>query len=205
MGPLPQSSRFLTGLVALVLVGIFYVLSRDPTLSEREAAELASRFRFSKLPLPELAGVPYKRTQTEMVRAVHPSLRHVSSFVSFVGAAVALADLDGDGLPNDLLLVDPRVDQVMVAPAPGTGERFEPFALSPSPLAYVLSWPVIGAVSLELSGTMRRLLEPSLGPSRGDVVGAETCVRSSRMVRRSRRIARGKKSWRVRQPVADSR
>ena len=52
------------------------------------------------------------------------------------GAAVALADLDADGLPNDLLLVDPRIDQVMVAPAPGTGGRFEPFAMSPDPLPY---------------------------------------------------------------------
>ena len=52
------------------------------------------------------------------------------------GAAVALADLDGDGLPNDVLLVDPRIDQVIVAPVPGTGGRYEPFALSPAPLPY---------------------------------------------------------------------
>ena len=56
--------------------------------------------------------------------------------VSFVGAAVALADLDADGLPNDVLLVDPRIDQVIVAPAPGTGGRYEPFAMSPAPLPY---------------------------------------------------------------------
>jgi hypothetical protein len=129
-------SRFITALIALVLVGILYALSRDPVLSAPETAELASRFRFSKVALPELSGIPYKRAREEMVRAVHPSLRHISSLISFVGAAVALADLDGDGFPNDLLLVDPRVDQVMVTPAPGSRERFEPFALNPSPLPY---------------------------------------------------------------------
>jgi len=49
--------------------------------------------------------------------------------ISFVGAAAALADLDGDGLPNDLVFVDPGVDRVTVAPAPGTGTRYEPFPL----------------------------------------------------------------------------
>ena len=132
-------SRYIPALVALILVGILFVLSLDPALPGPETAELASRFRFSKLPCPEITGASYKRTREQMVRQVHPSLRHISSLISFVGAAVALVDLDGDGLPNDLLAVDPRVDQVMAAPAPGSGARFEPFALNPAPLPYQAS------------------------------------------------------------------
>jgi hypothetical protein len=49
---------------------------------------------------------------------------------------VALNDLDGDGLPNDVCYVDVRTDEVIVAPVPGTGLRFRPFALWPSPLPY---------------------------------------------------------------------
>ena len=56
--------------------------------------------------------------------------------MSSVGASVALGDLDGDGLANDACLVDPRTDQVIVTPVPGTGRRFEPFTLSPEPLRY---------------------------------------------------------------------
>jgi hypothetical protein len=97
-------------------------------LSDQEAGELASRFRFSKVGLPELSG-PARKT----VRAVHPSLRHIAGQVSFVGAAVALADLDSDGLPNDLIYVDPRTDQVIVAPAPGTRDRYPPFDLNLAP------------------------------------------------------------------------
>jgi enediyne biosynthesis protein E4 len=132
MGQQPRTRpRFIAPLIAVVLIGILYVLSRQPVLSDEEADDLASRFRFEKLPLPELDGYPHK-----MVREVHPSLRRVSAFISFTGAAVALADLDGDGLPNDLVYVDPRVDQVIVAPVPGTGTRFEPFVLNPNPLPF---------------------------------------------------------------------
>ena len=67
---------------------------------------------------------------------MHPSLKRIESWISSVGAAVALNDLDGDGLPNDVVYVDPRTDRVIVAPVPGTGERYEPFALGPVPLRY---------------------------------------------------------------------
>jgi hypothetical protein len=119
-------------LVALVLVGTLYVLSQLPALSGAEAEAIAARFRFEKLPFPEPAGFPHKT-----VRRVHPSLAHLSAYVSAVGAAAALGDLDGDGLPNDLCYVDPRTDQVVVAPAPGTPrDRYEPFVLQPGPLPY---------------------------------------------------------------------
>ncbi len=109
---------YLPALVAIGLSGVFFGLSQDAVLTRHEAQTLERRFRFSRLPLPELPGVRYKATQAEMVRAVHPSLRHISAIVSFVGAAVALADLDDDGLPNDLLHVDPRIDRLVVAPRP---------------------------------------------------------------------------------------
>jgi len=63
-------------------------------------------------------------------------LDRVSGWVSVVGAAVALNDLDGNGLPDDVCYVDPRTDQVIVAPAPGTVERYSPFELDASPLRY---------------------------------------------------------------------
>ena len=89
---------------------------------------LASRFSFKRFPLPETPGhPPYK-----LVRQVHPSLERISAWISALGAAATLADLDGDGLPNDLVLVDPRTDLVTVAPVPGTGERYAPFVLDSS-------------------------------------------------------------------------
>lgn len=118
-------------LAAIALVSAFYGFARLPEPSEAEHAQLAARFRFTRLPLPEVPG-PSPR----FVRAVHPSVRRLGAWISTVGAAVALNDLDGDGLPNDVCHVDPRTDQVIVAPVPGTPERYRPFELDPAPLPY---------------------------------------------------------------------
>jgi hypothetical protein len=91
-------------------------------------AALAGRFSFKKSPLPE---VPY-HPPYKFVRQVHPSLERISAWISSLGAAATLADLDGDGLPNDVIYVDPRTGLVTVTPAPGTGERYKPFALDMS-------------------------------------------------------------------------
>jgi hypothetical protein len=124
--------RAVTLLVALVVVGALYLLSQLPALPGAEADAIAARFRFEKLPFPEPAGFPHKT-----VRQVHPSLAHLSAYLSAVGASAALGDVDGDGLPNDLCYVDPRIDQVVLAPAPGTPrDRYEPFVLRPGPLPY---------------------------------------------------------------------
>ena len=90
-----------------------------------------SHFRFARTALPELKGYTQRS-----VRAVSPSLQRISAWISSVGASVALNDLDGDGLPNDVCYVDPRIDKVVVAPVPGTPQRYAPFPLEPAPLRY---------------------------------------------------------------------
>lgn len=121
-------SKYSSCLAAIVLAVTCYAFARLPTLTSAETAALASHFSFRRFEIPEAPGhPPYK-----LVRQVHPSLERISAWVSSLGAAVTLADLDGDGLPNDLVLVDPRTDRVTVAPAPGTPARFEPFALDSS-------------------------------------------------------------------------
>jgi hypothetical protein len=123
-----------TRLVALAIILVLYGCTRLPELPTNERASLAARFGFARLPLAEVPG-PTPR----YVRNVHPSLQHISSWISAVGAAgasVALNDLDGDGLPNDVCSVEPRTDQVIVAPAPGTPARYEPFVLDPGPLLF---------------------------------------------------------------------
>ncbi|MEX2310191.1 MAG: CRTAC1 family protein [Pirellulales bacterium] len=114
---------------ALLPLLAIYWSARLPSVSPDERQQLASRFHFEWSPLPEVAG-PEQR----FVRPVHPSLDHIAAWISAVGAAVALTDLDSDQLPNDVCYVDTRTDQVIVTPAPGTGDRFAPFALDPGPL-----------------------------------------------------------------------
>jgi len=116
---------------ALASIFMIYGFARLPEISTSERQAIASRFSFTRLPLPEIKGAPQK-----LSRRVHPSLERVSGWVSVVGAAVALNDLDGNGLPDDVCYVDPRTDQVIVAPAPGTGERYAAFDLRPPAALY---------------------------------------------------------------------
>ena len=108
-----------SSVAAIALAAICYFPARVPKLSDSEANALAARFRFEKVVLPEIPDhPPYKN-----VRRVHPSLERICAWVSSLGASATLADLDGDGLANDLISVDPRTDLVTVLPAPGTGDR----------------------------------------------------------------------------------
>lgn len=119
-------------MVAVVLIAVSFGMARYPCLSDGECAKLALHFKFNRMPLAEVPNhPPYKH-----VRQVHPSLARISAWISSLGSAVSIADLDGDGLPNDLVNVDPRTDLVTVAPAPGTGNRYAPFTLDAAPLRY---------------------------------------------------------------------
>jgi enediyne biosynthesis protein E4 len=131
MQALPLPARWLKPASAVILILGLYWATRLPEVSAREKTSLVSHFQFQRNPLPRLAGYP-----TKTLRSVNPRLARLSSWISSVGAAIALADIDGDGLPNDICYVDTRTDQVIVAPAPGTPQRFQPFALHTDPLPY---------------------------------------------------------------------
>ena len=108
-----------------VPVAIFYALSLPQGLPADELSALAARFRFEATALePADNGRAFRH-----IRKVHPALARIDAWISSVGAAVALADIEGSGRPADICLVDPRNDSVTIMPTPGTGARFAPFAL----------------------------------------------------------------------------
>lgn len=117
-----------------------------PQLSSAERSEMKGRFGFTESQLPTLSGYRQKS-----VRAVSPSLQRIDAWISSIGAAVALNDLDGDGLPNDVCYVDVRIDQVVVAPVPGTPQRYSPFALDPAPLRYDNTMAPTGCMPADLN------------------------------------------------------
>ena len=116
---------------ALILLFGLYQLAQLPTVSSAERSALAARFRFVATPLPVPPGPPI-----ETLRPVNPNLAHIVSWISSVGAAVALADIEGTGVANDACFVDTRTNRVIVAPVPGSGERYAPFALDFSGIRY---------------------------------------------------------------------
>lgn len=122
-----QASR----LIAIALIGVSYQVVRLPELPATERAVLRERFSFQSSALPEVSG-----DKSRTLRAVHPGFDRNIAWISSVGAAAALHDLDGDGLPNDTCYVDTRIDQVVVGTVPTTPPRYQPFALDPAPLRY---------------------------------------------------------------------
>ena len=131
---MPNNSPFAKfHIKALVVWGAVVVIwwsARLPQLHPVEAATIARRFQFQRATLTPL------RSAVQNQRNVNPKLQGIVSWISTVGAGVALGDLDGDGLANDYCLVDPRTDDVIVSPVPGTGDRYVPFALQPDPSLY---------------------------------------------------------------------
>lgn len=111
----------------IISLGVIFALfwfARLPALSSNQRNAIASRFDFTGFPLPELANQSYR-----LERQVNPSLAHHSGWISAVGASVALNDLDGDGLSNDVCYVETRSDRVIVAPVPTTKQRYQAFTL----------------------------------------------------------------------------
>ena len=118
-----EVSKLAPRIAAVVPLVVLFALARTPELTSGERQQLAGRFRFTASSLPTVT------RSSRTLRPVRPSLAHISAWISSVGAAVALNDLDGDGLPNDVSYVDVRSDEVVIAPVPGTPARFAPFNL----------------------------------------------------------------------------
>lgn len=115
---------FLTKLIALgISIALFWV-AREPELSEQKLRELRNRFQFSARELV------VDQSFQQRVRGVNQSLGPVDAWVSSVGSSIAVGDLDGDGLPNDLCLVDTRTDLVHIM---GVGEQRYPDLILPFP------------------------------------------------------------------------
>ncbi|MEA3012179.1 MAG: enediyne biosynthesis protein [Sphingomonadales bacterium] len=113
-----HAARLVAGAIVLVL---FAVARATPGQPEPAGTDM----RFATVPL----GAP-ESAHDRRVRPVNPRYAAIRGWISSVGAAVALADVDDDGRPNDLCLVEPRDDSVTILPVPGSGARYAPLRLA---------------------------------------------------------------------------
>ncbi len=131
---LAQRARSLSpGIVAILLAAsLFFVI--DSRVSVAGAEQAAARYRFTEQPIAYPKG--YDRLPKRTIRDVNRSYHKIRSWISSVGASIALNDLTGHGRANSLCFVDVRTDQVVVtyAPTAPKEDQFPPFVLDPSPL-----------------------------------------------------------------------
>ena len=111
--------------VALVTCLVLWRMSADPlAVAPGVREDLARKFKFVRQELPRVPGAP-----SHTVRPVARSMARIQQWCSALTAGATLADLDGDGLPNDLLYCDNRTEQLIVTPVPGSTPRYPPFEL----------------------------------------------------------------------------
>jgi hypothetical protein len=121
---------FLAPALALITITATIVVARAPQPVLAESEELRRRYAFDR---QTLTSVPVRGYQVQ--RRVSPGVAHISAWISALGAAVALADVDGNGRADDQCLTDPRTDTVTVAPVAG-GNRYPAFVVEPRRLPY---------------------------------------------------------------------
>jgi hypothetical protein len=127
--PVGPVRRLIPAVFVLVLVAGLFTVARLPSASAEVRRAIAERFAFTEMAIALPPGLPERS-----IRQVNPEYEHIRSWISSVGAAIAVNDLDGRGGPNDLCLVDTRSDSVIVTPAPGGGASYAPFVLDGAPL-----------------------------------------------------------------------
>ncbi|MBT2212760.1 ASPIC/UnbV domain-containing protein [Actinomadura sp. NEAU-AAG7] len=118
------------GFVVVLVVVVMFAAVGPPSVPASERDAIAGRYAFAPMSI-ELPG-GYRQ---QAIRRVNRDYADIDAWISSVGAAIAMNDMDGDGLPNDLCVTDPRIDQVVVTPVPGArAGRYAAFALNPAPL-----------------------------------------------------------------------
>ncbi|MFF9347135.1 CRTAC1 family protein [Streptomyces sp. NPDC014734] len=122
------------------MVGVFAGV-RLPSVSAHEKQDVASGFAFQPMSIAAPPGYP-----VQTVRKVNKAYKHIEAWISSVGSGIAMNDIDGDGLADDLCVTDPRIDQVYVTPAPTRPGRYEPFVLDPAPLPKSSTMAPMGCV-----------------------------------------------------------
>ncbi|MEV4476633.1 ASPIC/UnbV domain-containing protein [Nonomuraea sp. NPDC049504] len=127
--------RLVPGALAIV-VGTSLWLAAGAAVAVSGAADTATKYKFQELPIALPPG--YDTLPKSTMRPVNPAYYKIRSWVSAVGASVAINDVTGNGRPNGMCIVDTRTNKVIVThtPTAPAEDQFTPFTLEPGPLPY---------------------------------------------------------------------
>ncbi len=145
--------RLIPGLSALAVIVLMFFGVNFAVAGPTDADQVAAQYKFVQLPIALPPG--YHPTQT--IRQVNPAYEHLRSWISSVGAGIALADVTGHGRGDGMCIVDPRTNDVIVtyAPTAPAADRFTPFVLNPAPLPMNSAMAPMGCAPGDLNGDGR--------------------------------------------------
>jgi hypothetical protein len=121
------------GLAAVLLLVAIFVAGQSQ-VAVADANTVAAPYKFTELPIAMPAG--YDNQKMNTIRPVNPAYQHLVSWISSVGAGIAINDLTGHGRSDSMCIVDTRTNDVVVTytPTAPASDRFTPFVLDPAPL-----------------------------------------------------------------------
>jgi hypothetical protein len=131
--PQERFRKLVPGVAAVALVASLVVVAQG-AVATADPTGVAARYRFAELPIAMPPG--YDNQPMRTIRQVNPAYQHIRSWISSVGASVAINDLTGHGRDDAMCIVDTRTDDVVVTytPTARQQDRFTPFVLDAAPL-----------------------------------------------------------------------
>jgi enediyne biosynthesis protein E4 len=131
--PRERMRKVIPGLAAIVLlVSIFFAAQSQVAVAS--ADQVAAPYKFKELPI----ALPpqYDSQKMNTIRPVNPAYQHIVSWISSVGAGIAINDLTGHGRADSMCIVDTRTNDVVVTytPTAPKADQFTPFVLDAAPL-----------------------------------------------------------------------
>lgn len=139
-------------LMALIALLVAYVVAGDPA-SASGGTQTAAQYSFKQLPIAMPPG--YNEQKMNDVRQVNPAYQKIRSWISAVGASVAINDLVGHGRSDGMCIVDTRTNDVIVTytPTAPAADRFTPFVLNPAPLPVNNTMAPTGCLAGDFTGS----------------------------------------------------
>ena len=139
---------------AIVLAAIMFFVAQVP-VSTTGGEEIASHYRFTELPIALPPG--YDQQHMNTIRQVNPAYQHIVSWISSVGASIAINDVVGHGRADGLCIVDTRTNEVIVTytPTAPQADHFTPFVLDASPLPVDATMAPTGCTPGDFNGDGR--------------------------------------------------
>src|SRR5271168_2281046 len=142
--PRTRLRRLVPAIVAIAMLAVLLVGANMAVASSVNANHVASAYKFQEMPIAMPPG--YQPTQT--IRKVNPAYQHLVSWISSVGASIAMTDVTGHGRDDGMCIVDPRTNDVIIpyAPTAPQADRFTPFVLNAAPLPMNSTMAPMGCV-----------------------------------------------------------
>jgi enediyne biosynthesis protein E4 len=131
-----SSLRRMVPRMLAVVVAIALYIAASSAVAVSGVPQTAAHYKFQEMAIALPPG--YDKQHMNTIRVVNPAFQKIRSWISAVGASIAVNDVTGHGRADGMCIVDTRTNEVIVTytPTAVAADRFTPFVLNPKPLPY---------------------------------------------------------------------